>query len=53
VGFEVGEVILVFDGRYDLGLTSIDDGLSDTGEDLDLKNRAWAFMAGVGFPIGR
>lgn len=51
--FEVGSVVLVLDARYDMGLTSIDDGLSETGEDLDLQNRAWLIMAGVGFPIGR
>ncbi len=49
--FDVGEVVLVLDARYDLGLTSIDDGLSLTGEDLDIKNQAWAFMFGVGFPL--
>jgi hypothetical protein len=49
---EAGSVILVFDARYDLGLTDVDDGLSDANEDLDLANRAWAIMAGVGFPIG-
>jgi hypothetical protein len=48
--FQAGSVVIVVDGRYDLGLTSFADGLNN-GEELDFKNQAWAFMAGVGFPI--
>lgn len=43
-GFE-----LILDGRYDLGLTNIDDS---EFESASAKNRAWQFMAGVGFPVG-
>lgn len=50
--FKAGSVVIVLDARYDLGLTSIDDGLSATDEDLDLQNQAWIVMAGVGFPLG-
>jgi hypothetical protein len=46
-----GDVVIVIDARYDFGLTSIDEGLADSGEELDLQNRAWAFMAGVGFRL--
>jgi hypothetical protein len=43
-GFE-----LIIDGRYDLGLTNVNDSEFD---DESVKNRAWQFMAGVGFPVG-
>lgn len=48
--FAAGSVMIVLDGRYDLGLMTFDDGLQ-SGNELDLKNQAWAFMAGVGFPL--
>lgn len=51
VTFAAGSVMVVLDARYDLGLTSFDDGLNP-GEAFDFKNEAWAFMAGVGFPVG-
>jgi hypothetical protein len=49
VGFPVGRAKIVVGGRYDLGLTSINDV---EGDDESVKNRAWQFMAGVAFPIG-
>lgn len=49
VAFPLGSVELIIDGRYDLGLTNVND---TDGDDESLKNRAWQFMAGVGFPIG-
>ena len=48
VGIPLGGFELILDGRYDLGLTNIDD----SGEEGSVKNRAWQFMAGVGFPVG-
>jgi hypothetical protein len=53
--FEAGSVIITVDGRYQMGLQTIDDGLATSlgePEDFDIKNQGWAFMAGVGFPIG-
>ena len=49
VAFPLGSVQLIIDGRYDLGLTNVND---TEGDDESLKNRAWQFMAGVGFPVG-
>jgi hypothetical protein len=48
VGIPLGGFELVIDGRYDLGLTDIDDS-DDEGS---AKNRAWQFMLGAGFPVG-
>ena len=50
VGIPVGSFEIVLDGRYDLGLTDIED--SDSEFDTSAKNRAWQFTAGVGFPVG-
>jgi len=49
VAFPLGSVELIIDGRYDLGLSDINDF---EGDDESIKNNAWQFMAGVGFPIG-
>jgi hypothetical protein len=49
VAFPLGSVQLIIDGRYDLGLSDINDFEGDTES---IKNKAWQFMAGVGFPIG-
>lgn len=49
VAFPLGSVQLIIDGRYDLGLSNINDTELD---DESVKNNAWQFMAGVGFPIG-
>jgi hypothetical protein len=48
--FDVGQVVLGFDGRYGFGLTTVDDGISDTG-DADIKNEGYAVMASLGFPL--
>ena len=45
VDFAMGKVDLVFDARYDLGLT-------DALELGDSKMSAWQFLAGVAFPLG-
>jgi hypothetical protein len=54
--FDVGSVSIEVDGRYQLGLTTVDDGLGQaldiSAGDLDIKNQGWVFMAGVGFPVG-
>lgn len=50
VNVQAGSVVIVLDARYDLGLKNFDEGL-DSPDELDLNNQAWAFMAGVGFPI--
>ncbi len=54
--FDVGSVSVGLDGRYQLGLTTVDDGLGQALElapgTLEIKNRGWVFMAGLGFPIG-
>jgi hypothetical protein len=48
-GFHVpaGSVNLLLDGRWTFGLTSIDDS-ADEG---DLKNSAFSFAVGLGFPL--
>ena len=47
--FALENLSLYFDGRYNLGLTNLDDSGE---EDFSAKNRVWQFMAGVGFPVG-
>ncbi len=49
-GVEVnaGSAVIIIEGRYNVGLVDIND-TSDPGE---IKNRAFSFMAGIGFPIG-
>lgn len=48
VSFDVASIVVGLDGRYDLGLTTIDD----SSDPADAKNRGFSFMAGIGFPIG-
>lgn len=45
----VGPVILTLDGRYQLGLTNLND--DEFADEESVKNRVWQFMAGVGFPL--
>jgi hypothetical protein len=52
LGIPVGDFDIIIDGRYDLGLTNIDDTDYEFESDSSAKNRAWQFMAGVGFPVG-
>lgn len=48
VAFYLGGISLWVDGRYHFGLSDISDSV-----DFDeLKTRAWAFQAGLGFPLG-
>lgn len=50
VDIPAGGVVVTLDGRYDMGVTNL---IEDGDEfDVDLKNRAWEFFAGVGFPFG-
>jgi hypothetical protein len=46
--FDLGQAILLADGRYTLGLRNL-----DTSEDVSqsVKSRMWSFMAGVGFRV--
>jgi hypothetical protein len=56
--FEAGPTVIALDGRYDLGLQTVDDGIADfvfgvgNGVEFDIKNRGFSFMAGIGFPLG-
>ena len=45
----VGPLVLTIDGRYQLGLTNLND--DSDAPDESVKNRVWQFMAGVGFTI--
>ena len=47
--FFVGPVVLTLDGRYQLGLTNLND--DPDAPDESVKNKVWQFMAGVGFSI--
>jgi hypothetical protein len=47
IDITAGSAVLVFDVRYNYGLTDIDD----TGM-VEVKNRAFSIMGGIGFPIG-
>jgi hypothetical protein len=46
--FILGPVILILDGRYQLGLTNLAD-VPDVDEEV--KNRVWQIMAGIGFTL--
>jgi len=46
--FILGPVILILDGRYQLGLTNLAD-VPDADEEV--KNRVWQIMAGIGFTL--
>ena len=48
VEFNAGSAVIILEGRYNVGLVDI----NDTTDDEEIKNRAFSFMAGVGFPIG-
>lgn len=49
IDFAAGSATVTLDGRYDMGLSDVleAEGVSDG------QNQAWAFFAGVGFPVGR
>lgn len=46
--FNAGSAVIIIEGRYNVGLVDI----NDTPDDTEIKNRAFSFMAGIGFPIG-
>lgn len=46
----LGGVVVTLDGRYDLGVTNVAE--EPEGVEFEIKNRAWEFFAGVGFPFG-
>ncbi|MEJ2151474.1 MAG: porin family protein [Gemmatimonadota bacterium] len=48
VEFDAGSAVIIIEGRYNVGLVDINDAT----EDDEIKNRAFSFMAGIGFPIG-
>jgi len=48
VAFYLGGLTLFVDGRYHFGLNDI----SDAADFDELKNRAWTFQGGIGFPLG-
>lgn len=50
VDIPAGGVVLTLDGRYDMGVTNVSDEPEEA--DVEIKNRAWEFFAGVGFPFG-
>lgn len=50
VDIPAGGVIVTLDGRYDMGVTNVSDEAE--ASDFEVKNRAWEFFAGVGFPFG-
>jgi hypothetical protein len=45
----VGSLTLTVDGRYQLGLTNLND--DSEASDESVKNRVWQIMAGVGFTL--
>ena len=58
LSFDVGSAVLGIDGRYGFGLSTVidEDELADqgitVGEDDEVKNQGFAFMASIGVPIG-
>jgi len=51
--FDVGSLWFTVDGRYQLGLTNVFEGVNEPTRDTsDVKNAGWAFTAGLAFPIG-
>lgn len=51
VDIPAGGVVVTLDGRYDVGVTDINDD-ADGLTNFETKNRSWEFFAGVGFPFG-
>jgi hypothetical protein len=52
IQYALDNISLFLDGRYDMGLTNVLDDITEIDVDVSVKNRAWQFMAGVGFPVG-
>jgi hypothetical protein len=51
VAFYLGSFSIWVDGRYHYGLNDVSD-VADGADFDELKNRAWSFQAGLGFPLG-
>lgn len=51
VAFYLGSFSIWVDGRYHYGLNDVSD-VADGAQFDELKNRAWSFQAGLGFPLG-
>ena len=51
-GLEVPVSLLTMqlDARYNLGLTNLNGG--PDADDVNVKNRGWSFMVGLGYPFG-
>lgn len=49
--FPVGPGALLVEGRYTHGLTNLNDG--NSSDDVKIRNRSFAAMAGYAIPIGR
>ncbi len=49
VEFKAGMQVVRIDGRYTHGFTDI----NDSGDNREIKNRAFAVTVGLGFPLGR
>ncbi len=55
IEFGLGSGKMILEGRYNLGLTEIDDGIGggilgiEDAETTDLKNESWMIMAGFAF----
>ena len=47
--YDAGEASVWLDGRWAMGLSSIDD----SGKHRDIKNQSWQFSLGVGIPLAR
>jgi len=52
VNLEAGSVVLGLDGRYGIGLTDVSDDPDDPDDD-GVKNKGFAVMGSIGFPIGQ
>lgn len=53
LNFDAGPVVLGVDGRYGLGLTDITNNEDNEPEYEATKNRGFAVMGSIGFPIGQ
>jgi hypothetical protein len=51
-GFEIlySRLTIQLDARYNLGLTNLND--SENSDEVNVKSRGWAFMLGLGIPLG-
>ena len=51
-GFEIlySKLTIQLDARYNLGLTNLN--ASEDAAEVSVKSRGWAFMLGLGVPLG-